>query len=119
MITIDLPWPPRALSPNSRVHWGTKGRAAKLYRQTAGWCAKEAGIRSSDFDIPQALKVTLVFAPPSKHHFDDDNLVAQMKAGLDGVADVIGIDDSKWQIALRREAPIKGGKVTIELEAAT
>lgn len=25
--------------------------------------------------------------------------------------------DSKWQIALRREAPVKGGNVRIELEA--
>lgn len=118
MIAVTLPWPDRALSPNSREHWARKAKAVKQARITAGWCAREAGIRHGDFDIPNALKVTVAFAAPSKRRVDADNLLASLKAALDGISDAIGVDDSKFEIAIRREPPVKGGLVRIELEAA-
>lgn len=117
MIAIALPWPPRCLHPNSRTHWARKAKAAQQARKTAGWCAKEAGIRLNDPDIPQDLKVTAIFSPPNNHKHDLDGCLSNIKAYLDGIADVIGIDDSKWQIAIRKEAPVKNGMVRIELEA--
>ena len=30
---INLPWPPRELSPNARVHWAKKAKAAKAYKK--------------------------------------------------------------------------------------
>lgn len=118
MISIDLPWPPRALHPNARVHWGARAKVASKCRQMAGWCAKEAGIRVNDPDIPQDLKVTAIFSPPDNRRRDVDGMLSSIKSYLDGISDIIGIDDSKWQIALRKEAPTKGGSVRIELEAA-
>lgn len=115
MIAIVLPWPDKALSPNSRVHWSRKAKAAKQARITAGWCAREAGIRPGDFDIPTRLRFTMVFAPPDKRRRDDDNLVGSMKAARDAIAEALGIDDSRFEIAIRREDPVKGGAVRIEL----
>ncbi len=45
-------------------------------------------------------------------------MLSACKAYFDGVADFIGVDDSKWSIAIRREGVVKGGLVRIELEAA-
>ncbi|RTM07428.1 MAG: hypothetical protein EKK31_11745 [Hyphomicrobiales bacterium] len=118
MIAITLPWPPRSLHPNCRDHWARKAKDTKQARMLAGWCAKEAGLRQGDPDIPENLKVTAIFYPPNRHKHDLDGCLASSKAYLDGIADVIGVDDSKWQIAIRREAPTKGGAVRIELEAA-
>ena len=118
MIAIALPWPSRSLHPNARVHWSRRAKDAKQARMTAGWCAKEAGIRSGGPDIPQALKVTAIFSPPDNRRRDVDGMLSSIKSYLDGISDVIGIDDSKWSIALRKEAPVKGGLVRIELEAA-
>lgn len=118
MIAIDLAWPPRELHPNARVHWAVKARKAKNARIVAAWTAKEAGIRHSDHDIPEALKVTAVFSPPDNRRRDEDGMLSSVKSYFDGIADMIGIDDSKWQIAIRKEAPVKGGRVRIELEAA-
>lgn len=118
MIAIELPWPARSLHPNARVHWAMKARATKASRNYAGWAAKEAGIRAGDFDIPQALKVTVAFAAPSKRRVDEDGVLSSCKAYLDGISDAIGIDDSRFQIAIRRDAPVRGGSVRIELEAA-
>ncbi len=118
MIVIALPWPHKDLRPNARPHWAEKAKAVKQARALAGWTANEIGIRRGDPDIPSALKVTAVFCPPSRRRFDDDNMLSSCKSYFDGIADAIGIDDSKWQIAMRREGVVKGGAVRIELEAA-
>lgn len=118
MIAIELPWPPRSLSPNVRKHWAVKAKDAKQARVTAAWCARQAGIRPNDPDIPQALRVTAVFSPPDNRLRDEDNMISSCKAYFDGISKFIGVDDSKWSIAIRREKPVKGGLVRIELEAA-
>ena len=118
MISLQLAWPPRELHPNSRCHFMVKARKAKNARTVAAWTAREAGIRPNDPDIPAALKVTAVFSPPDNRRRDVDGMLSSIKSYLDGISDVIGIDDSKWDIALRREAATKGGSVRIELEAA-
>lgn len=47
-------------------------------------------------DVP--LHVELVFRPPPDHRERDrDNLLASMKAGLDGVASALQIDDSRFR----------------------
>jgi crossover junction endodeoxyribonuclease RusA len=117
MISIDLPWPPRELHPNARVHWGARARAAKKSRALSGFALLASGIRRNDPDIPEALKVTAVFFPPSRRG-DEDNMLASCKAYLDGIADALGVDDSGFKIVIRREEPRKGGLVRIELEAA-
>jgi crossover junction endodeoxyribonuclease RusA len=43
-------------------------------------------------------------------------MLAATKAGLDGIADVIGVDDHRWAISLRRGDPVKGGAVVVEIE---
>ena len=35
MITVRLPWPPKELSPNARVHWARKAGVSQKYRQDA------------------------------------------------------------------------------------
>ncbi len=118
MIRIELPWPPRELHPNARVHWGQKApitRKARLWAQQAAWAA---GIRGNDPDIHFNIKATVAFAPPDNRRRDTDGMLSSCKAYIDGIADVLGIDDSKWTIALRREEPRKRGAVFVELEAA-
>lgn len=119
VIAIDLPWPNKGLSPNARIHWRRKARISKDAKADAIWFSKEAGIRAGDPDIPQSLRVTVIFHPPDSRRRDLDNMLASLKPALDGVAFATGVDDSKWQIALRKEAPRKGGSVRIELESAT
>lgn len=115
-VSIELPWPAKELHPNGRSHYMAKAREAKKARSNAHKSALAAGIRLGDFDIPQALRVTVTFMPKTRNAFDLDNALAALKSSLDGIADAIGVDDSKWHIALRKEEPVKGGLVRIELE---
>lgn len=113
---IDLPWPSRDLHPNARVHWARKAKAAKAARQDASLVAKGAGLHRAG---ATAVSLTAIFCPPDGRRRDIDGMLSSMKPSLDGLSDAIGVDDSEWAISLRREAPIPGGNVRIEIEVTT
>jgi crossover junction endodeoxyribonuclease RusA len=112
---IILPWPDRTLHPNARPHWGQKARAAKKARMQGGWATIAAGIRKIE---AEGLLVTARYFPPSRRAHDEDGVMSNLKSYFDGIADVTGVDDSKWSIRPVREEPIKGGEIRIELEVA-
>ncbi|MCE1032985.1 endodeoxyribonuclease RusA [Pseudomonas asiatica] len=114
MIELTLPWPPAACSPNARVHWTKKSRAAKSYRADCHLLAKQDGIQAPK---GEAL-LMLEFIPPDRRRRDDDNLLAMFKAGRDGLADALGIDDNVFatQIRVSKET-IKGGAVRVRIQA--
>lgn len=61
-----------------------------------------------------SLAVTLRFVPPDRRARDIDNLVASMKSGLDGLADVLGVDDSRWALSAELAGEV-GGFVRVEV----
>ncbi|WP_341519847.1 hypothetical protein AABC73_14950 [Pseudomonas sp. G.S.17] len=65
------------------------------------------------------LILSLEFMPPDFRRRDDDNLVAAFKSGRDGVAEALGIDDSRFAtlIKLSKET-IKGGAVRVRIQSA-
>lgn len=93
MIVFTLPWPPKGLSPNDRPHRMELARLKKRYRSA---CALTAISQGAARLQAEQLEVNLVFVPPNKRPRDVDNCVASVKAGLDGLADVLGVDDSRW-----------------------
>lgn len=109
---IRLPWPPRDLSPNARGHWSKKARAAKKYRADTRLLSQAMGCRALGCD---ALTVEITFAPPDRRPRDQDNMLASIKAGLDGIADATGVDDSTWHIGHRVADPVKGGAVLVHV----
>ena len=111
---IILPWPPKELSPNARGHWTVTSRAKNAYRLACAWQAKAQGARKIE---AEALHLTLTFYPPTRRAFDLDNALASMKAGLDGLADVLGVDDSRWTLAIAKAGDI-GGMVRVEIRHA-
>lgn len=112
--TVFLPWPDRRLSPNARVHWSSLARAKKAAKNAAYYTVLEAGVGKT---LADSLSVRYSFFPPSRRAYDLDNLVASMKAAADGIALAIGIDDSKWNIAVSPRGPVeKNGMVKIDLE---
>lgn len=113
MLTVTLPWPPKELSPNFRGHWTTVARAKKSYREACAWTAKLHGASPIQAD---RLHLTLEFVPPSRRAFDLDNALASCKAGLDGLADVLGVDDSRWSLTIRKASEGEiGGMVKVNV----
>lgn len=113
--SITLPWPPKELSPNARLHWAVLSKAKARYRSVCAWHARQQGATRLD-DVAEALHVTLTFHAPTKRAYDLDNALARMKSGLDGLADVLGVDDSCWTLTIRKADAI-GGFVKVEVTA--
>lgn len=115
---IDLPWPPKDLHPNARVHWAKKAKAAKRARNDAAWFALSSGVRTHDFAGMESLDVSLVFLPPDNRRRDTDGMISSIKSYFDGIADVVGVDDSKWVFTgIRRGEPQKPGVVRVEISS--
>lgn len=91
---IVLPWPPKVLSPNARVHWSAKSKGAKVYRAACFALCKAAKITAPAHE--GRLHLWLEFFPPDRRHRDDDNMIASFKSGRDGIADALGIDDKRF-----------------------
>ena len=116
-ITVELPFPPRALHPNSRVHWAARAKATKQAREDAAWWARAAGVKPMRKAKP--LVVFLTFFPPDKRRRDWDGAVSSCKAYFDGIADALGVDDSNFRPGvIRWGEPRDGGVVRIEIAEA-
>lgn len=114
--SIELPWPDRRLSPNARQHWAAAAKAKKAYRSACRALGKASGLDMAQNDAESVL-VALVFCPPDRRARDLDNLLASMKSGLDGLADAMGIDDSKWRLMIEMGPHTPGGMVLVEVQA--
>lgn len=112
-VFISLPWPDSRLNPNGRLHWAKKSPITKKARHLAQACALEGGLRSV---ADPKIKVTVTLVPPDKRRRDFDNAIASCKAYCDGIADVIGVDDSRWDLTFKQSEPKAPGSVLIEVE---
>ena len=108
-----MPWPCSELSPNARVHWSKKATAAKHYRVLAHLLTRKAlGLVRL-----KSARVVIEFYPPDNRRRDLDNMLASMKPAIDGIAAAIGVDDSKWEISMKKGAAVEGGLVVVEVGA--
>lgn len=89
-------------------------KAKKAYKEACMWQAKADGAKPMTVD---ALHLTITFVPPDRRHRDLDNMLSSIKAGLDGLRDVLSVDDSKWSLTIRKADAI-GGMVKVEVAHA-
>lgn len=113
-MNVTLPWPPKELSPNARQHYMAHARAKKKYREACRVLALAAGVKA--LAGIERLHVELTFYPPDRRLRDQDNMLAAMKSGLDGLADALGLDDRKFKTTFQVADQI-GCMVKVELRA--
>ena len=117
MKPLFLPWPDRVLHPNSRPHFMALAKAKKIARAAASWATKEAwpGI---ELPAEGRLHLWIDFYPPDRRQRDDDGLLSSMKAARDGIADALGINDSRFvSHPWVKDEVRKGGQVEIRITA--
>jgi len=113
MITFELPFPSKALSPNGRAHRMEKAREAKKARKWA-WVAVLAALGRNRWAHEGAAIVWTVH-PKTANAMDDDNAISMLKPSRDGIADALGINDRTFQASLIFGEPVKGGKVVVTI----
>ena len=111
---LTLPWPPKQLSPNGRLHWTRKYKAKNAYQADVYSAAKAGGARILD---AETLAVTITFCPPDRRRRDKDNAIACFKSGQDALALLLGVDDANWRVTYAPGwgEPVKGGAVVVEV----
>ena len=117
MITIELPWPDKRLSPNARCHWSAKAKASGEAKNQGFW----ETIDKIHLKIRGALdgeyQIVYTFHPPDKRRRDQDNFLAMMKSYQDGMCSALNMDDSRIKrTVLEWGEVVKGGKVILRLE---
>ncbi len=101
-LVIRLPFPHPDLFPNRRngTHW-TKTKAVKDGQRLAGMlCTKAAMQDQATQNWPEFIPLSLVYMLPDKRKRDADNMLAASKALLDGMAEALGVDDSRFRPVL-------------------
>jgi len=109
---LTLPWPQRVLSPNARCHWAVKARSAKAYRYE---CFVLAGLAKLRVDWDGPIHLHIGFYPPSNRGRDLDNCIASIKNGLDGLADALKVNDSRFHISAVLGLKRAGGEVIVAI----
>lgn len=112
---VVLPWPAAILSPNGRAHWARKAAAIKAARAAAK-AACEAALRRF-VKADESVLVNVYHTPPKGRRADKDNCVARFKAGSDGIADAIGVDDALWRREDEMLRPDGSGRVAVRIYA--
>lgn len=97
-LTMKLPWPAPGLFPNAArpLHWTEQRRLAREYRKA---CWAEAISWGANRFKAETLHVHLEFYPPDRRKRDADGMIAAFKAGQDGVADAVKVDDGDWRVS--------------------
>ena len=54
------------------------------------------------------IPIEITFYPPDRRHRDADNMVASIKAGLDGLADALKVNDRQFLPTFKFSDEIKG-----------
>lgn len=97
MITITLPWPDMSLMPNRKNgrHWGNTQAAKVRARQDGYFAVKSA--RTKPLELPERIPLSVEFISPDRRARDIDNLLACIKPQIDGIAQALGVDDSRFR----------------------
>lgn len=97
MPVIRFLWPDSALLPNRRLgkHWTSTNTAKVKAKESAYYATKQAIGAWKAPDGPTHLSI--LFCPPDKRHRDLDNCLSSCKAMLDGMAQALQIDDSRFR----------------------
>jgi crossover junction endodeoxyribonuclease RusA len=103
-----LDWPYAALWPNARPHWAAKANSVKAYR----FAAKVKLLKAT------VGPIRVTFCPKSRGPLPDmDNCIAAFKAGQDGIADALGVNDRDLTVTHEIGGRCKDGAVIVEIMA--
>lgn len=109
--TISLPFPSSKLSGQHNAHHWVTRPIINAHREAARDAAVEANLAiPSEGDI----RIHVRFIPPDKRG-DRVNFPNRMKAYFDGIADALGVNDSRFLPSYEFAAPEKPGRVEVSI----
>lgn len=114
---IKLPFPDARLSPNRKngKHWSSTNAIKKAAFECAYYLTREAMALQKEKLIPTQLEI--IFIEPDKRRRDMDNMLASIKAYIDGLSLALGVDDYTFApITIDRDYAKGAGAVYITIK---
>lgn len=108
-ITIRLDWPYEELSPNYRGHWRKVANAKHVYRTACKVLARAAMDCKTQYPLQGPIEGHLLYITTAMRGYDTDNLIAWIKAGVDGIADAGIVANDKDIVSWSAEV-VKGNR---------
>ena len=108
-ISITLPWPEKALSPNGpKASMWPAVKARKAYRELAGWEWKTWPFGAHRPLTPPVV-ADITFTYTRKRSWDEDNHIAMLKPVWDGAKDAgVIVDDNADVFSIGTVEFVKG-----------
>ena len=107
---IVLPWPSSSLSGHSKGHWRAHAAETKKHRELA----RNAALSDLPLvDDAGDIAVMVRFIPPNRRG-DRINFPNRMKPYFDGIADALGVNDSRFVPTFIYADPEEPGRVEVE-----
>lgn len=108
---IELPFPHKDLSPNSRIHYQERAKLRKQQRSDCYYLAL-----NHKPEPAETYHIHITYHLPNNKNRDLDNLLASCKGMLDGLADAWKVNDKQFRpITIDFGEVVKDGKVCIEI----
>ena len=115
IIRLVLPLPSGNLSPNSRCGWRAKAHSTAKYREAGYIVGLDAKSRSA-FPRPwAAAEMRYRFFHRDSRRRDPDNLLASLKAAIDGIVDAGILEDDNGLIHQPVEQQVDRKNPRVEL----
>lgn len=110
---VILPWPPKSVWPNFRssTHWA-RTSGLKKARHWGRVAARGSKLRPSGDGV---ISIEVTFHRPPRSRPDRDNCLSAVKAYLDAIAEVWGVNDSRFDPKIVMGEPKKGGEVVVRI----
>lgn len=112
---IELPFPPASLSGHAKGNWHGKSSVTKKRREWARLATLAAGavVLRATGDIA----IRILFQPANRRG-DRTNFAGRMKPYIDGIADALGLNDSRFLPSYEFAEPTPPGLVTVTISGA-
>jgi hypothetical protein len=106
---IELPFPPASLSGHNNGQWRSKSSVVAKHRAWA-----RAATLAALPDVPKEgdIRVSITFYPPDRRG-DRVNFPNRMKPYLDGIADALKVNDSRFLPSYQFAEPVRDARVVV------
>ena len=106
---LKLPFPPSSLSGHHNSHWRVVRKVSNAHRQNAKDTASEQA-----FAVPEEgdIPLHIHFVPPDRRG-DRTNYWNRCKAYIDGIADALEVNDSRFLPSMSFAEPQSPGWVEV------
>jgi crossover junction endodeoxyribonuclease RusA len=110
-VTVELPFPPAALSGHNNGHWRGKSAVVKKHREWARLATLAACVPVPD---EGDIRLSITFYPPDNRG-DRTNFPNRCKPQIDGIAQALGVNDKRFLPTYHFAQPCKPGLVVVEI----